>query len=174
MSRDLHAVMESQPLGLQFMPYMFKAGVGVSAGADIGLAGVETALIGHAYFKKNKTAKRDSISKKDLSQHQYVDLFKQNPPSEHLDYAREKGIQVIKTQSKSHKNLVRYRIDRRKFRKGLRKAIEIGQSMVEPAKDSSDGSLWGIYEMRLSFKMSLDGGSILPFVDEFVTAQMVI
>jgi hypothetical protein len=117
---------EAEPLQkLGFEAHTFRVGIGHSTEGNIGIAKSKASVTGHIYFATD--VKKPVV----------------NPPN-------KPGTVVVLTSEKSV-----LKLDRGKFRKGLRKAMKISHFFARGAAQGK--GKWKVYELKTGFDLSVSG-----------------
>jgi len=168
-----HSFDEISHLG--FKAHTMRMGIGISAKGNVGIAKGSAGIVGQIYFTRNverPKVRPQSIDDDELD-HPIL-MIERRPMMQHVLFAQQNQIPV-KLNSASENNPIKeavYQVDRKAFRKGLKKAANIGQFFAERASKNSQSSGWKIYELRTSFDASISGELDLVTLAGAVTAQI--
>lgn len=163
--------------GLSFKAHQIRIGIGISVKGELGVIKGAAGIVGQIYFNrevhrpvlypvKPKSLLADS---EDTNSSFYI--IEKNPIQSHIQLAQAKGISFESQSSGGNFTEVIYKIDRKLFRKGLKKAAKISKFFAKRAQ-KSNGKKWKVYELRTAFDASLSGGLDAVTIGGSTTAQI--
>jgi hypothetical protein len=169
-----HAFEGNHSLG--FKPYMMRVGIGMTARGNIGLVRGGAGIVGQLFFSRNvkrPTVRPQSFDDEESSDHRML-IIERKPIMRHLLFARQNHIpvQINSLNEKSPLEEAVYQIDRKVFRKGLKKAAKISQFFAERAATTNQSSGWKVYELRTGFDLSISGMLDLVTLAGAVSAEI--
>lgn len=155
-----------------FKAYTFRVGIGISAKGNIGVVKGSAGLVGQVYFQR--AVPRPVVHPRPPRQlalsTQAWNVIEKAPPQAHLSYANAHHIAYESSPHDGFEEVV-YKVDRNKFRKGLKRAAKIANFFAKRAVNASIGS-WKIYEMRTAFDSSIGGELDLVTLTGSATTQV--
>lgn len=163
-----------------FRAHQIRMGLGISVKGNIGLVKGSAGVVGQIYFTRAvERPKLYPIKEKSmmLTQANTAPLLviERNPSLNTLKLAAKSKIMVetFNTDNDESNGFEEalFRLDREKFRKGLKKAAKIGNFFAKRASEAKVKS-WKIYELRTAFDASISGGLDLVTLVGSATAQV--
>jgi len=162
-----------------FKAHQVRMGVGVSVKGNIGVVKGSAGVVGQIYFTRHiEKPKVYPLPEKTMnlamSEESPILIIERNPSQEHLKYATQNKLMLENNTSDENENGLEeavYRLERKKFRKGLQKAAKIGAYFAKRASLAKVKS-WKIYELRTGFDASISGGLDLVTIVGSATAQI--
>ena len=151
-------------------------GIGMTAKGNIGVAKGAAGIVGQMYFARN--VKRPVVRPQSFDDEENLStpilMIERKPTIQHVLFARQNQIPVQVSTLSSHSPLEEavYQIDRKVFRKGLKKAAKISRFFAERAASSQKSSGWKVYEIRTAFDASISGALDLVTLAGAVTAEI--
>jgi hypothetical protein len=156
---DLEEASAQNPHRAEFKPYGYRVGLGLNAGKDFGFGKGSATIIGHINFSRDMKKPVVYPTHPAPATGSYLMIEKTNSPqlAQHLAFASMASIP-----SQSSPSDVTFSVDRARFRKGLSRAMKMGNFFAErTAKTNSSSAQWKIFEMKVGFDLSVTGGSVL-------------
>ncbi len=183
---DLHEVFENHSQ-FGFKAHQMRMGIGISVKGNIGIVKGSAGVVGQIYFNRNVERphlypiRKQILSLKEEEVPPLL-IIERHPAPEHLILASNLGLpmEVYSTKKRaidsSDENQegfeeAVYRLERKKFRKGLKKAAKIGAFFAKRAAEVKTKN-WKIYELRTAFDASISGGLDLVTLVGSATAQI--
>jgi len=173
-----HAFENHNKLG--FKAHQVRMGIGISVKGNIGVVKGSAGVVGQIYFtraverpKVNPIPKKEKMMALALEESPVL-VIERNPSQAHLKLAAQNSMFVETSTSGEEENTFEeaiYRMDRKKFRKGLQKAAKISAFFAKRATKAHFKS-WKIYELRTAFDASISGGLDLVTIVGSTTAQI--
>lgn len=163
-----------------FRAHQIRMGIGMSVKGNIGLVKGSAGVVGQIYFTRAvERPKLYPIKQKSLSlalaNSAPLLVIERNPSINTLKLAAKNNIMVETFNTDNDENNgfeeALFRLDREKFRKGLKKAAKIGGFFAKRASEAKVKS-WKIYELRTAFDASISGGLDLVTLVGSATAQI--
>ena len=155
-------------------------GLGMSVKGNIGLVKGSAGVVGQIYFNRAlERPKLYPIKQKSMTlamaDSSPILVIERNPSLNTLKLAAKSNLMVesLDTDNDASNGLEEaiFRLDREKFRKGLKKAAKIGNFFAKRASEAKVKS-WKIYELRTAFDASISGGLDLVTLVGSATAQI--
>lgn len=153
LEEDLELFVDGSEQNSSFRATTFRVGVGLSVRGDFGIVKGGVAALGHLNFTRDPN--RAPAPVRPESEREEILVIEREAPAPHLDFARARGLPFGVFSRDGHTDAV-YRIERRIFRAGLRKAGRIGSFFTHHASRAKLGS-WKIRVMKLGFDASIAG-----------------
>jgi hypothetical protein len=181
---DLELTQRSwQPVNPRFEPTLLIVGLAINASGNIGIARASVTAAGIVYFsrtpEKMAQSSRAKLLAKPVAETSWWlidDQPKAHLRAKEMAFTRENGIESIHSMNGSS-----YRIERERFRAGLRKAFQIGDYFAARAAESSgtrpgtkSDTSWAISEIRPGFTMSIGGGLGLATLTGSAEAVLIL
>lgn len=175
---DLEELADSSNAPKGFKAYGFRVGLGFTASGNIGIVKSSASVLGQIYFSRD-VKKPLPRPVKEIGQAIASDLpdsillIETKPTTEHLKFAGESlsSYESITDDQGDQLDQVAYKIDRAKFREGLRKALVMSGSFTQRASTRSVRR-WKPWELRTSFDMSITGSLAFATIGGLGTAEI--
>lgn len=176
---DLNSAFENHT-NYGFKAHQIRMGLGMSVKGNIGLIKGSAGVVGQIYFARAvERPKVYPIKQKTMmlamAESAPILVIERNPSLKTLKLAAKNNLMVESTDAdKDESNGLEeaiFRLDREKFRKGLKKASKIGIFFAKRASEAKVKS-WKIYELRTAFDASISGGLDLVTLVGSATAQI--
>lgn len=165
-----------------FKAHQIRMGLGISVKGNIGLVKGSAGVVGQIYFnralerpKLYPIKEKSNILALTETTTAPLLLIERNPSLNTLKLAAKNKMMVEtfntdNDESNGFEEAI-FRLDREKFRKGLKKAANIGTFFAKRASEAKVKS-WKIYELRTAFDASISGGLDLVTLVGSATAQV--
>ena len=142
----------------------FQVGVALGADGDVGVAAASATIQGKIIFKKSEPTniKSTLVGQDDGA----VNFIGARAKPEHLAYAKSNGIPFQR-----FRNGIVYRIQRHKFRKGLKRALKMASYFGKKAIEA-DTDKWKLNEIEAELDISIGGEFTIATVNG--TGQAVL
>lgn len=142
---DLSEIADDEATSVKgFRAYGYRVGLGITKKGNVGVAKASGALTGHLYFSRD--VKKPVVRPKPLAAGDSILL---------VDDAKEDRTR---------------KVERRVFRKGLKKALRIGRFFARRA--SKNRGKWRIYELRTGFELSYGGKTGIAKVNGLAATEI--
>lgn len=164
MAEDLAVLSENESLIRGFRTKEFRVGVGLSTPSKVGLVTGSIGALFHVYFSR-KTGAFTPI----ISQYSTRPLLAIGQSPQQLEYAKKHGIRFAANSSGNGE--VIYKIDRDAHRKGLAKAVRMGQRFADAANTAETRS-WFVQTIKLALDLSITGDESLANLTSTVASEM--
>lgn len=174
LAEDLASVSATAPAP-QFRASGFMIGLGVGAAGKIGVAKASAQAMGYLYFDRVKSSSAPPRFASEKSGFRDASFYlvdrSANPAAE--SFAQANGIEIVRAErlADGGQSGVMYKVDREKFRGGLKKAFGIGNYFAQQAA-ASQGEDWAISTVKPGFAMSVSGTIGLVTMTGQLTAQI--
>jgi hypothetical protein len=158
-----------------FKAHQMRMGIGISAKGNIGVVKGAATVVGQIYFTRDikRPQVRPRTQSLEIAEEEPLFIIEKHPTQEHLHWAKTNGVQ-FETASNSlglgFEEAV-YKVDRKVFRKGLKRAAKINQFFARRAARLKSRA-WKIFELRTAFDASIGGQLDLVTLAGSTTAQI--
>jgi hypothetical protein len=167
LGEDVEDVVSDQPKSKKFVPKTIRLAVGISASKNIGLVKGAAKSVFHIYFtKSNEIKPMANLVKADESA---LLLIESSPMQNQISYVRD-GENVVDLKSSGSKDTV-YRLNRRKFRRGLKKSMEMSGIFSDRASKHEKKN-WGLKKVKTNLEVSISGAVGLATLTGSATAEV--
>jgi hypothetical protein len=176
MEKDLDYAFAATPVTEGLKAYGFKIALGITAKGNLGAVKGSASAFGHLVFSnpvkapKTYPMPKANLLAMDAEADQLPPLYiiERNAPEHHIQYATTN---MIPHKIDDNKDAY-FKVDRKAFRKGLMKAVKIGQWFAKTGKKAAEKRKWKMYQLKSSFDLSISGNIELVSIGGTVSAEM--
>lgn len=171
MSEDIEEAFPYAP-DMDFQAHTMRMGIGISAKGTIGVVKGSAGVVGQIYFTRDvKRPTKNLPQPKFADSNEPVIIIERNPPANHILFAEARGSHFELNETTDHIKEAVYKVNRKNFRKGLKKAAKISKFFIDRAAKQK-GPGWKIFELRTGFDASISGELDMAVIQGAVTAQV--
>jgi hypothetical protein len=176
MEKDLDYAFAAVPATDGLRAYNFRLALGITAKGNLGAVKGSASVFGHLLFSNPVKAPKTyppAPKAKLLAMEEEVDqlaplyIIEGNAPESHIQYA---NTNMIPYKIEDNKDGY-FKVDRKAFRKGLMKAVKIGQWFAKKG-EKAESRKWKLYQLKSSFELSISGNIELVSIGGSVGAEM--
>ncbi|MGZ3769445.1 MAG: hypothetical protein ACXVCP_13050 [Bdellovibrio sp.] len=165
LSEDLNSAVDEDLKNKGFKPYIFRFGLTFTAAGNVGIAkSSASALAGIVLNADVNDPARSFVSSKHDGD---ILLIEKNPSEEHLQFASNN---LVPVSVESNKAKAVYKLNRENLKKGLRKAVKMGNFFIS-AGQKANSKKWKLYQMKLGVEFSITGSVALVKYSGTSTAE---
>ena len=153
-SQDMAVFIDTESFGAKWEVANFQVIIGQTAGGHIGVTKLKGMISGRLYFKRNPKYTMKHIEHK--TDQQKFNFITDDLDHDKITYSQNHGINYVRDshiQSPSH---TIFHINRKRFRRGLRKAEKIASFFVSRAEKNNQKH-WELSEIRTDYRLSISG-----------------
>lgn len=169
LNQDVKKVMSEEPKSKKFKAKTIRLALGISASKTIGLVNGTAKTVFHVYLSK-KNPPLSSLNKVVAESQSPLLLIENTPSEKNLSLANSLGNLVELRKNKDSSDAI-YRLDREKFRNGLKKSIEMSGIFSERAAKYEKKN-WGLKRIKTNIEVSLSGAVGLTTLTGSATAEI--
>lgn len=167
LSSDLSTLSESESVGVAFDVNQFRIGLGLSIDGDFGVVKGNAQIIGHIYFKKSQLQNPTPLSENPSPL--YLMVGSDAMPSH--TYSNQTLMNQFDINGDGLIDESIYKLDRKVFRSGIKKAVKIGQFFGKYAQKVSNEK-WKIQKLKTAFDLSVGAGFGLVTISGMVVSEI--
>ncbi len=160
MQKDLEYALAKEPATKGMQAYAFKVSLGMSANGTIGVAKGNVGVFGHMNFINNTPVPKvfpvaPKVANLEVEEQDLPPLIviEKYPSEQHLQFS---DLNLIAYSLSKDKKEAHFKVDRKAFRKGLMRAVQMGQFFAKVGQ-SKDPRKWKVFQLKTGFDLSLSG-----------------
>lgn len=175
MEKDLDYAFAKVPATEGLKAYNFRIALGITVKGNLGAVKGSASAFGHLIFANNISAPKTYpvpkanllAMEEEVEQLAPLYIIERNTPEKHIQYATANMIPYKIDDNKE----AYFKVDRKAFRKGLMRAVKIGQWFAKKGAQA-ESRKWKMYQLKSSFDLSISGNIEVVSIGGTVAAEM--